>query len=585
VVTHVAAGSRARQELHDICIYLVEENMKIRTKLLLLAAASMVALAFIGIMAMVNTLSLGNDISRLSNVVVPSRAYLNHIKFANAEIERAITETAIFETDYSAYAREEFRNVAKRMDQGFADHDAARKSYLDIPRMPDVAEMLKPLREGYAKALGAWKTDVDSIRPLVDGLIALPPGDEEGQKALMAKIFEGFKKQVKPYSELDIAITALTQAEAKFAEEVGGAAERKVSSAIVTQSVVFAVSLILILFLCWSTFRAVMKPLTLTCATMERITQENNLTYRVDLDSKDEMGQLANSFNALVGRLHGTLSTASGNAGGVLSTSSVLTSAAAQVADSSAKQASATSATAAAVEEMTVSINTVSNSAEEAQNLALRAGENSEQGGKTIQEAVREMGEIASTVGEASKVINDLGQESREISNVVQVIREVADQTNLLALNAAIEAARAGEQGRGFAVVADEVRKLAERTAQSTGDISAMIGKIQGSANDAVAEMEKVVQRMEQGKALVESAGERMLSIQDDSSKVSAAVTEISNNLKEQSIASQDIAKHVESIARMTDENNVAAEKTSSNARQLDELAKETNVAIAVFKL
>ncbi|MDR1855170.1 MAG: methyl-accepting chemotaxis protein [Azoarcus sp.] len=195
------------------------------------------------------------------------------------------------------------------------------------------------------------------------------------------------------------------------------------------------------------------------------------------------------------------------------------------------------------------------------------------------------MNQISQTVGAASDVILELGEESKQITSVVNVIKEVADQTNLLALNAAIEAARAGEQGRGFAVVADEVRKLAERTAQSTVDISAMVDKIQNSAKGAVDTMQQVVSQVEEGKTLAQEAGECMVSIQQGSEKVSNAVVDISNALREQSRASQDIAKHVESVAQMSDENQVAAQETLSNARHAEELAQGAGQAVAVFKL
>jgi methyl-accepting chemotaxis protein len=134
-------------------------------------------------------------------------------------------------------------------------------------------------------------------------------------------------------------------------------------------------------------------------------------------------------------------------------------------------------------------------------------------------------------------------------------------------------------------VVADEVRKLAERTAQSTGDISTMIGKIQVSAKEAVEEMDRVVKQVESGQSLAQDAGERMVAIREEANKVSEAVTEISNALKEQSQASQDIAKHVESIAQMTDENNAAAEEAASSARDLDRLADEVSGTLGQFKV
>jgi methyl-accepting chemotaxis protein len=195
------------------------------------------------------------------------------------------------------------------------------------------------------------------------------------------------------------------------------------------------------------------------------------------------------------------------------------------------------------------------------------------------------MAEISVTVDRASGTIQELGRQSEQISAVVQVIKEVADQTNLLALNAAIEAARAGEQGRGFAVVADEVRKLAERTTQSTSDIARMIAAIQQSSLAAVDGMQNVVAQVNQERTLTESAGEQITGIGRDTQQVAAAISDIAEALREQSSASNDIALHVESVAQMTEENNAATERTAESAQRVNQLAGQVLETLAVYKV
>jgi methyl-accepting chemotaxis protein len=373
-----------------------------------------------------------------------------------------------------------------------------------------------------------------------------------------------------------------------YVEVTGGDVQsliEKQGRSLTQQAVITLVVVIVAIFLGFSTLAATIKPLGKISDTVGRVARERDLTLRVDHKNDDEMGVMVSSFNKMLAELQKSFHDVQDRMGDVSGAVESLNTAAQQVAASSSSQSSSTSAMAASVEEMTVSINTVASSAGDAQTMAERAGEVSDEGGQIIERTAAEMGAIAETVAQASQVIQALGNDSQQISSVVQVIKEVADQTNLLALNAAIEAARAGEQGRGFAVVADEVRKLAERTAQSTGDISTMISKIQVSAKEAVDEMGRVVQQVESGKTLAQNAGERMAEIREEAGKVSNAVTEISNALKEQSQASQDIAKHVESIAQMTDENNAAAEETSSSAQHLHQLSGSVASTLAQFKV
>ena len=256
-----------------------------------------------------------------------------------------------------------------------------------------------------------------------------------------------------------------------------------------------------------------------------------------------------------------------------------------EVASRSHQQSEAASAMAAAIEEMTVSIDQVAHNAREAHSLSLQSGETSQRGTQVIHAASDEMNHIAQAVSHSSRIIEELGQHSEQITSIVKTIREIADQTNLLALNAAIEAARAGEQGRGFAVVADEVRKLAERTSHSTSEIAGMISKIQNGTRNAIGSMETGVAQVGHGVKLAGQAGESISGIQEGANRVVNVVSGISEAIREQSSASGEIARNVERIARMSEESAGAVAETATAARHLQELSSRLSVAVSRFKV
>ncbi len=245
----------------------------------------------------------------------------------------------------------------------------------------------------------------------------------------------------------------------------------------------------------------------------------------------------------------------------------------AKVADSSRRQSEAAATTAAAVEQVTVSINHVAEHADSTEANSIKTSALSESGEQIVRDASQEIARVSDSIKNLSEVIASLAAHSKEIGEIVQVIQKVADQTNLLALNAAIEAARAGEQGRGFAVVADEVRKLAENTGKATLRISNMIGNITQQIDIAMTGMNESQRQVQSGVLLTDRARDSLEMIRQETRHTLDMVTEISAATKEQSVASNEIAGNVETIALMTDENTSVIGHLASAATNLEQMS------------
>ncbi|HZZ14751.1 MAG TPA: methyl-accepting chemotaxis protein, partial [Candidatus Sulfotelmatobacter sp.] len=262
-----------------------------------------------------------------------------------------------------------------------------------------------------------------------------------------------------------------------------------------------------------------------------------------------------------------------------------ISSSATQQAESAETQKDQTMQVATAMQQMSSTVTSVSDSCNKAAEAARQAAETARLGGSIVEGTLTKMRVIADSVGATAKKMEELGQSSEQIGRIIGVIDDIADQTNLLALNAAIEAARAGEQGRGFAVVADEVRKLAERTTTATKEIAQMIKTIQGETKAAVDAMESGTRQVEEGVTSTAQAGDSLRSIIQMSEQVGGMITEIATAANQQSSTTEQVNMNIEQIAKLVKESAVGAQQSATACQDLSSLALDLQTMVGRFKL
>jgi len=349
-------------------------------------------------------------------------------------------------------------------------------------------------------------------------------------------------------------------------------------------SIIAACLIVAINFFLFGFIRKIMGPLKQLIPVASSLA-EGDLSIRIETQRNDEIGQLLSAMKNMIEKWRSVVADVQQASGNVASAGQKLNQNAVQMSTLSTEQEQRSSQVATAAEEMSQTIMDIAQNVNSIAGAAQVTLAVAKDGQGIVDKSVMEVKEIAETVDASSEFVRSLGDRSRQIGEIVDVIGDIADQTNLLALNAAIEAARAGEQGRGFAVVADEVRKLAERTANATSEISAMIKTIQEEVFKAVDSMENASGKVTVGVELSAHAGEALKNIVEKADELQLMVQQIASATEEMSTTSEEITKDIGQIASASRETSKSSSHTTQAAAELSRLSINLQTTVGEFKL
>ncbi|WP_018609139.1 methyl-accepting chemotaxis protein [Uliginosibacterium gangwonense] len=538
-------------------------KLTIALRIILMIGMSAVVALVVGLAGLASSASLSEALSKVQTDTLPSVETLYRVQAQTLRLRVHILNHAL-NTDQDAL---------KKIEQSLnKSADVLKTELANYEKLADPGKD----QELFAADKAATDAFLATLEPALEK--SRNNENEEARKIITSVVIPA---SAKLSSAIDEHIKFLD----KMAEERSLSAAEKEKRASFTSWTVIVVGLLLIVATGLLLLRSIRKSLHAMHVAITQIEHERDFRVRAPVHGHDELGNMARTLNRLIESMQTSLKQIYDSAGKVAQSSEHMAETAQQVAETSGQQSASASDMAAAIEQMTVSISHVGDRASEANLLSQDSGKLAKDGGRVIGQTVQDINEIATQVNNTSERIRVVEVETDKISSVVAVIRDVADQTNLLALNAAIEAARAGEQGRGFAVVADEVRKLAERTATSTHEIASMIEGVRGGAKDAVASMEQVVVRVNAGVMRAGDANRAIDQIGKTSEQAVEMVSEITSAIREQSAASTSIAQQVERIAQMAEESNAAASESASAAHELDKLAASMQQVVSAYKL
>jgi methyl-accepting chemotaxis protein len=538
-------------------------NLKLSKKMAILVISASVMVALVGGIAYIQLDSIHTNTVQLSDVRLPGTDLLLQI---DRDMQQAlVAQRALF---FISRNSQRFEELKEEQNTNLKQATERWEKFKSLPKIDEEKKFL-PI---YDAAFDQWKgLSGDIVRLLESG------SNSDRERSLQLTFGDGGKA----FEEAREVINSLTEIVETAADIESTAAEKTRSDAILYLITASGIGIALIVVIGMRVISAVAKPMKVVVGKMLNA----DLNSRFNTDRADEIGDLQKAFDGFVEQIKITLLQVSESSSAVASASTQISSSTEELAAGAQEQSSQTSEVATAVEEMTKTLSETTENVRKVANGAKEAKDSARKGGEVVDQTVKGMKRIAEVVNQSAEQVKILGASSDKIGEIIGVIDDIADQTNLLALNAAIEAARAGEQGRGFAVVADEVRKLAERTSKATKEIAGMIRQIQTDTNQAVSSMEKGTEEVGNGIVLAEQAGSMLNNIVENAQSVADMVGQIAAASEQQSSASEQISRNVEGISSVTQESASGTQQIARTAEDLNKLTEHLQELLAKFNL
>jgi methyl-accepting chemotaxis protein len=538
------------------------KNMRIKTRLM----------AGFGVMMLLTLVIAGVGILRITNVG-------SHVK--------DIVNDKWPKTEWSNEIVDNINVVARALRNGILLHDKGKIQ----EEMGRIAEAGKVIDDRIDKLQKGIHTDkgkellqrlVESRKEYVEAREPVIKAIRDGRQAEAATIL---LNSVRPKQSVYFDATKkIVEYQGTLVEETGKETESGVKQVTIMLMVMTIAAILFGVGVGFWTIQSITKPLN-EVVTIAGKVAEGDLTVSPETDSTNEIGQLSTAMKNMVEKLKSIVGDLKASSDSMASASHELSASSEQMSRGVEEQAGRASQIATASNEMSQTIVDIARNSSSIAASSAETVKTADEGESIVKKSVEEVKAIADTVRESAKLMESLGERSKQIGDIVNVIKDIADQTNLLALNAAIEAARAGEQGRGFAVVADEVRKLAERTAKATAEIGGMIGGIQEEMSRAVVSMEEGTKRVEVGVDFSNQAGDALNRIVGSITNLQSMVQQIATATEEMSTASEQITSDIDTIANVSKETSVSSNQVSQSSSDLSRLALNLKEVVDQFRV